>query len=553
MANKEGSAAILSAGRHWGSTPSSANSHVTGRVLYTLLTDDPAQLKEMNVPPGSVGAIKFRVVSNSKEDSGFGVAYPLNSIAKYPVPNELVNIVAGPSKYNSNAQGANIFSWYYDNIHPIFDSPEHNALPNDADYKNSGTHPVTGPTFSERGDIYKLQHLPGDTIIEGRFGNAIRIGSSNDLIPESPWQGKQGNPVVVITNGQKVQTAKNISAVFEDINGDGSSIWMLSGHNITFVPASLNFDSYGTGNPSTEQKNNIITSTTQIQPTTGSLQQVDTPSTPVVDTPPPAPIPVVTETPPNPPASNELEFLPDTETGEEFQIGEDIDIPHSGEGNEQWISLLSSVNISSQPVPKLDLSGNFNQLFMVYMYLNQGPGGLKSILYYAKQGVSKIPIPSKFVTGKDKSGNYININDYMYGKKLYPNSPNSGNIGSDFHKMFGNDYTPANFLKYWQAKFNASYSIAVKNTVLDTFFQKAIVRFPVPIEYMRFVCYTESRFNNKAGNKLYKGLFSASQAQFNEVFPGDRDIYDTLKNSVVGAKMIKGAIASVGNIVSVLK
>ena len=349
MANKEGSAAILSAGRHWGSTPSSANSHVTGRVLYTLLTDDPTQLKEMNVPPGSVGAIKFRVVSNSKEDSGFGVAYPLNSIAKYPVPNELVNIVAGPSKYNSNAQGANIFSWYYDNIHPIFDSPEHNALPNDTDYKNSGTHPVTGPTFSERGDIYKLQHLPGDTIIEGRFGNSIRIGSSNDLIPESPWQGKQGNPVVVITNGQKVQTAKNISAVFEDINGDGSSIWMLSGHNITFVPASLNFDSYGTGNPSTEQKNNIITSTTQITPTTGSLQQVDTYPTPVVDTPPPVSIPVVTETPPNPPTSNEIEFLPDTETGEEFQIGENIEV---GEND--------YVNVSQYRPPLYVLSGGSN-------------------------------------------------------------------------------------------------------------------------------------------------------------------------------------------------
>lgn len=327
MANEQGVLALHKAGQSSTSGTQASNNHITGRVLYTLLTDDATKLKEMNVPPGSVGAIQFSIVSTSKKDEkNFAVAFPLNPIGKYPIQNELVNIVAGPSKQASNPVGANVFSWYYDNIHSIFDSPEHNALPSDATYNNLGSKSVTGDLFTERGDVHKLQHLPGDVIIEGRFGNSIRFGASNNLLEQSPWKGKQGNPVVVITNGQRVQTEKNISAVFEDINMDGSTIWMLNGHNITFVPASTNFNSYGSNNTSVEQKNNIVTSTVQVQPTTEeSLQKTDIPTAPIVDVPSPV-YPTKTETQAAPAIADELQFLPDKEEPEYFQELSDIEV-----------------------------------------------------------------------------------------------------------------------------------------------------------------------------------------------------------------------------------
>jgi len=531
----------------------SGNTQVTGRVLYTLLTDDPVKLKEMNVTPGSIGAIEFKLISNGIEDtsSSFLVAYPKGHIKKYPVQNEIVNIVSTITKDATNPTGTNLQTYYYDDILPVFDSPEHNALPTDYTYSSNNGMSVTGP-FIEKGNIYKLQHLPGDTILEGRFGNAVRFGGSSNIISDTPWIGPVGNPVTVITNGQKPQTEKGISAVFENLNEDGSSIWGLQGHQISFVPASTLFDSYNTQATDVQSKNNIIIANSPVvTPATQSLQAVDK-ATPVTDTPPIIyPVSVPTQTTPTP-VDNDG-FLPDKEDPVYNQELEDEGIPHSGGGNEVWIDLLTSIDITNQSIPPLNLSGNVNPLFLIYMLHNQGYGGFESILYYAKQGVSKIPIPSKFVTGKDKKGNYININDYMYGKKLYPNSPNSGNVGKDFNKVFGTDYTPGNFLKYWQAKFNASYNTAVSNTSLDSIFQKAIAKYPVPIEYLRFICYTESRFKSTAGNLQYKGLFSISQGQFNQVYPNDYDIYDPLKNSVVGAKITREAMGSVTKLTELLK
>jgi len=334
-------------GQHKGNGVDSGNTQMVGRVIYTLLTDDPEQLTKMQVPSGSIGAIQFRMIYNGVEYGGsnFLVAYPLGHIKKFPVQNELVNIISRASNQASNPAGNTIPSYYYDDIIPLFDSPEHNALPSDKSFSANNGASITGP-FIEKGNIYKLQHLPGDSIIDARFGQSIRFGNSHPDFSSAPWEGPQGNPVLTITNGQKKQIASNISAVYEDINGDGSSIWALNNHKIQFAPASTNFQSYGPGTTSTASKNNIIVANNQVvSAATSSLDNTD--NVPVKDT---APVvyPTQTKTVDSPTPQDEVVFLPDKEEPEYTQEIGDLVV----EVRQNFVQFPTAYTLKGNPTNK---------------------------------------------------------------------------------------------------------------------------------------------------------------------------------------------------------
>jgi hypothetical protein len=534
-------------GQYKGGGVDSGNTQMIGRVIYTLLTDDPEQLAKMQVPSGSIGAIQFRMIYNGIEYGGnnFLVAYPLVHIKKYPVQNELVNIISRASSQASNAAGNTIPTYYYDDIIPLFDSPEHNALPSDKSFSGSNQASITGP-FVEKGNIYKLQHLPGDSVIDARFGQSIRFGNSHPDFSSSPWKGPQGNPVLTITNGQKKQTASNISSVYEDINGDGSSIWALNNHKIQFVPASTNFLSYGPGTTSTVSKNNIIVANNQVaSAATSSLDKTD--KVPVKDT-PPVVYPTQTKTVVSPTPEDEVAFLPDKEEPEYTQEQEQTSIPHQGGNQDDWINIITNVDISRTPDSNLDLSPSMDLLFVIYLMHNQGPGGAKAILYYAKQGSNSIPKPAKF-NRKSWDGESL-----MFGKVKNPKDVNSGNVGNDFLKYYGTNFTPLNFLNYMNRKVIARYNqYANKVCKYESIFVAASNKYGVPLTYLKTVAGMESDFIPTTGqNHQYKGLFQIDMAQFQSINPGSTDIYDPEKNTMAGAAILKSNMNSAKSIIQVL-
>ena len=89
-------------------------------------------------------------------------------------------------------------------------------------------------------------------ILEGRFGNSIRFGSTNisDKVgTPNEWSnvGKLSDPITIIRNGQSDNLEKKgwIHAK-EDIMGDASSIYMTSNQQLSnFSPSSLNQKSFG--------------------------------------------------------------------------------------------------------------------------------------------------------------------------------------------------------------------------------------------------------------------------------------------------------------------
>lgn len=76
---------------------------------------------------------------------------------------------------------------------------------------------VEGEEFEVSETIKPLRHRAGDTVVEGRFGNSIRVGRDGNM-----------NPLIQLRVGQRsdVENADFLEPFFEDINDDPTSIYL---------------------------------------------------------------------------------------------------------------------------------------------------------------------------------------------------------------------------------------------------------------------------------------------------------------------------------------
>jgi hypothetical protein len=197
----------------------SGSSHIIGSIRYTSIDDetplkDNITLKTNNLP----------------------LARPLiRNISQYPAVNEIVHVLGGP-KDSYNETGAPM-SYYLPPIN-IYGGTNHNALANQITDKELDAQVETGlDYFKEIENIRPLQPYLGDIMLEGRYGQSIRFGStiSGSHISNN-WsnEGESGNPITIIRNGQINDTLKSgFEHILEDINGDDSSIYLCSNQQIT--------------------------------------------------------------------------------------------------------------------------------------------------------------------------------------------------------------------------------------------------------------------------------------------------------------------------------
>tara|TARA_R110000772_G_scaffold42284_2_gene98214 strand:- start:706 stop:1914 length:1209 start_codon:yes stop_codon:yes gene_type:complete len=241
----------------------------------------------------SIGTIFFtRLDENTPLEKNWtnitNTARPLFSFIKNnPLINEIVLIISSYDKsiYQTSNGSTN---YYFPNLN-IWNHPHHNALPttkgilNDAtkqDYEQTqngivvrqvedeGTDINLGNYFKEKIKIKPLLPYEGDTIIEGRFGNSIRFGSTNigeDILEENKnrWsnEGETGDPIIIIRNGQLEDTdGKGWVHTIEDIDDDASSIYLTSNQQLKdFIPASIHQKSFGANLVKPENINKILT------------------------------------------------------------------------------------------------------------------------------------------------------------------------------------------------------------------------------------------------------------------------------------------------------
>lgn len=180
------------------------------------------------------------------------ISRPLDpSLLRLPIKGEIVPVIVFISS-NSTTDVNRKISYYMNNVN-TWNSPHHNSLPNisaldaleqttsedvkkpeDGNPFTEGEElPDLGEFFTERNNVKKVQVYEGDIILEGRFGQHIRLGSSDKILDENPnwWsEGSDetlGRPVTIISNGQSTENIGELEPrdlYKTDINKDPSTI-----------------------------------------------------------------------------------------------------------------------------------------------------------------------------------------------------------------------------------------------------------------------------------------------------------------------------------------
>ena len=209
-----------------------------GKVVDVKLDDSRPFLDEKgNELP--VGSIKYTSLDYKGIVRGaVKTALPLSlGIKQLPVKNEIVSLIPGPSsEVQSSTSDKRL---YYKDIVNLWGSPNHNALP-DPGYNKSK---YLGLGFQELSTINPLFPFPGDTLLEGRQGQSIRLGGSLSVLNPIVDKTNNGFPYIIISNGQ-IQTTNGIDYIVENINEDPNSLYFLSNHKVPLKAANIKRASY---------------------------------------------------------------------------------------------------------------------------------------------------------------------------------------------------------------------------------------------------------------------------------------------------------------------
>tara|TARA_R110000803_G_scaffold171927_1_gene234816 strand:+ start:228 stop:1451 length:1224 start_codon:yes stop_codon:yes gene_type:complete len=253
-----------------GNFPNNTSTSITAvRVKFVLLNgnDYPITWEKYGKYSG-MGGILFEEINNPGNDNleSLTFAKPLHTnIKSLPIVNEIVYIISlpGPNAQRNPSSGEELY--YFQTVN-IWNSVHHNALPNSIanDPSNAQKYSSTeagveiqsdvqgnkiqlGLTFKERNNIRNLQPFEGDILLEGRWGNTMRLGSTvSNSTPSNMWSnsGVNGEPIIILKNGQTNSEADPWIPQVENINSDMSSIYLTSNQQIPIEGASVDYNSY---------------------------------------------------------------------------------------------------------------------------------------------------------------------------------------------------------------------------------------------------------------------------------------------------------------------
>jgi hypothetical protein len=241
---------------------------ITVRVKDIILDETHPEFVNMG-GWSSIGTIFYEDIKS------FSLSTPLNdlnsakpyfsNLKNYPLVNEVVVLINSTLPGNlenlsKNSQkyylgSVNIWNNSHHNAYPnLFNEPTPNinnkaTLPNNTNNNSDGNQPginlnTSGKfkTFKELTNVNPLLPFAGDNILEGRFGNSIRIGSTvkNN---KNFWstQGSEGSPIIILRNGQHPTNISSWVNIVEDINKDNSIVCLTSTQSIPILVSNANY------------------------------------------------------------------------------------------------------------------------------------------------------------------------------------------------------------------------------------------------------------------------------------------------------------------------
>lgn len=218
--------------------PNVTNKHHIGygRVLDVIMDSSHPKWNELGGSQAQYGVFYQRLYIDESptEESSLNFAYcGRSNFRKVPVKNEIVRLYSGV-RADLSEELNRIYTerFYWESTIPVWNHPHLNAYPDTIEFGDGEAD--TGKYFEENGDIRPLQLCPGDFSIEGRHGNTIRLGGT--YYPSSPIakQSDNGKPYTLLVVGHK-ESAED--AIYEDVNEDKTSIYLVSDHKVPLKQA----------------------------------------------------------------------------------------------------------------------------------------------------------------------------------------------------------------------------------------------------------------------------------------------------------------------------
>jgi hypothetical protein len=200
-------------------------------------------------------AIKVRTATAVFNAEVFYVRPSNINLKQIPLVGEFVLIYKTFNEYTSKSRRRE--GWYYVTTIDVHSNINENLLPgitgNLTDTEIANIKP--GKTFKSKA-VSPLQPYEGDYLLEGRFGNSIRFGSSiNTSFPEtyyhasptwlSPSSDNDGDPIIILANGRKNLTNKEF--VIENIENDASSLYLTSTQQVDTLTLSKDLTIHNSG------------------------------------------------------------------------------------------------------------------------------------------------------------------------------------------------------------------------------------------------------------------------------------------------------------------
>ena len=244
---------------------SNAQGKVVAARVIDIVLDEKHDYYGLVGQWNGIGAIFYEIVNKSGTKSYPNFALPYDAQLKtYPLINEIVLLISLPNQsigfVSSNE------SYFYMSPLGIWNHPHHNAYPNlldkindqeqTRDYPSSTSGSVrqvtdgrtdidlnssnsSQNTFIEKIDIHPLLPFMGDSLLEGRYGQSLRFGSTakSESEKKNNWSdsGINGDPITILRNGQPSKVSdKGWIPITENINNDLSSIYLTSTQKLPY-------------------------------------------------------------------------------------------------------------------------------------------------------------------------------------------------------------------------------------------------------------------------------------------------------------------------------
>lgn len=202
---------------------------VTPNPTYDLSID--RKIKEKNQPADrnvkNIYMIDCSIIQTGTWSPPI-IAKPADlNTSKIPLVGEHVLVFRG-YRADSNVESRKT-EWFYLNTLSISSDINLNAIPGVSDSRISGS-AAPGDSFKER-VVSILQQFEGDVVLQGRWGNSLRFGSTIDTknikVEQQPtWIGNRtGDPITIISNNR---INEDDSYGIEQIKDENAAIYLTS-------------------------------------------------------------------------------------------------------------------------------------------------------------------------------------------------------------------------------------------------------------------------------------------------------------------------------------